>query len=170
MNVDTLKHISPGVLGNAIRSRKWGYELPLIQTGSFRAKLLVFNGEGTATSLQYHLKKNEWMYVLQGQFHIETVKQVQGEIEKPCIVPTYLKPESVMSAYPEDGPWFSHVFIPAGALHRLTCIAPGEGVILEVSDVDDPEDTYRIEAAKIPLRERQQSPSQIYDYPAKEDE
>jgi quercetin dioxygenase-like cupin family protein len=97
--------------------KSWGYE-QLIHNGNYCMKILVYV-KAIASSLHYHIFKEESFYVSSGIFEIETAG---GH-------PRRLAP----------GDW---VVIPRATEHRVRCIHPG--IIVEASTHDDPLDCVRI--------------------------
>lgn len=96
--------------------KSWGYE-QLLHNGDYCAKLLVYN-RTIASSLHYHVTKQETFYIARGCFEVE----VGG-----------LKMDLLPGEY---------VTIPAGTPHRVRCLELG--VIVESSTHDDPNDCVRL--------------------------
>ena len=51
--------------------KPWGYELIWAHTGRYVGKVLHIN-QGHSLSLQYHLRKDETIYVLKGEMRFQT--------------------------------------------------------------------------------------------------
>lgn len=101
----------------------WGYELWIDNRPEYCGKILHFNSKGKG-SLHYHLKKTESWYVLKGQFTIEVVDTLTGELKYIHMV---------------EG---SCLTVLAGVPHRI--YSPTGGDILEVSSTHFEDDSYRI--------------------------
>jgi len=59
--------------------KPWGYELWWAHTDKYVGKILHIN-EGECLSYQYHVKKDETIYLLSGNMHLEI--EVEGEEKK----------------------------------------------------------------------------------------
>lgn len=102
--------------------KPWGYELRWAVTDRYLGKVLHVN-RGEALSLQYHERKDEYLYLVRGSIDIELGAR--------------------------DGALDTHrmragdtLHIPAGTRHRLTALEDTD--IYEVS-TPEPEDVVRLE-------------------------
>jgi hypothetical protein len=110
----------------------WGQEI-LLHNGSYCAKLLQYDGVRTS-SRHYHEKKHETFVVVHGTFDIEwhmldapEVKGAKRFGPGACLV---LEPRTV---------------------HRVTCLTPAGGMIVEASSNDDQSDCVRLEPSVNPF-------------------
>ncbi len=97
--------------------KPWGYELIFAHTDRYAGKILHVDA-GQALSLQYHERKDETLYLLEGDY--ELIVEENGEMVRHQIRPG------------------QSYHIPAGTRHRM--VAGAEGCdILEVStpELDD---------------------------------
>ncbi len=62
-----------------IVEKPWGRELWIAHTEQYALKIIEFN-QGTRSSLQYHVKKHEHIYVDSGRLQVE-LENEQGEME-----------------------------------------------------------------------------------------
>jgi mannose-6-phosphate isomerase-like protein (cupin superfamily) len=62
-----------------IIAKPWGRELWIAHTDQYALKIIEFK-QGSRSSLQYHVKKHEHIYVDAGQLEIE-MENEQGEME-----------------------------------------------------------------------------------------
>ena len=92
-------------------NKPWGYELLWAQTKDYVAKILFIN-KGESLSLQYHLEKEETLYLEEGECLFEYGLK-ENELEKRV-----LKAGSVFH-------------IPPGLIHRINAIS--DCVFFEVS-------------------------------------
>jgi mannose-6-phosphate isomerase-like protein (cupin superfamily) len=106
--------------------KSWGQEEWIVNNDLYCGKKLHFKVAGGQTSLHFHMRKHETMYVEQGIFHIYVVNQ--GSV----------KPELHTL-----GPGNSLVIEP-GAIHRIKC-ATEAGVLIEFSTHHEDSDSYRVE-------------------------
>ena len=68
-----------------IVEKPWGRELWIAHTDRYALKIIEFN-QGSRSSLQYHLKKHEHIYVDAGSLEVE-LENEQGELEKHVLGP-----------------------------------------------------------------------------------
>lgn len=103
----------------------WGYELIWAHfPPHFTAKILHFDREGARMSLHFHGIKSEFWRVMKGRFRLEiTTKQAV--------------------VWNEELHHGDVRFIPACVPHSLTALE-AESEIMEVSTLDDVDDSYRI--------------------------
>jgi mannose-6-phosphate isomerase len=105
--------------------KPWGYELWWAYTDKYVGKILHIN-EGECLSYQYHVKKDETIYLLSGNMHLEI--EVEGEEKKEVnMVPG----ESIRIK-----PYTKHRFTALSECEVLEASTP------EVDDVVRLEDRY----------------------------
>jgi mannose-6-phosphate isomerase len=68
-----------------IVEKPWGRELWIAHTDRYALKIIEFN-QGTRSSLQYHVKKHEHIYVDSGRLQVELENDL-GEMESVVLVP-----------------------------------------------------------------------------------
>lgn len=105
-----------------LHHKSWGYEHWIENCPEYCGKRLVFE-PGGATSMHFHIKKLETMYLLRGLMVIEFVHPETAE-----------KYEIRLS--PGDS-----VQIPRGQLHRILALEESE--LLEFSTMHEDSDSYR---------------------------
>lgn len=105
----------------------WGFEKWLVNNKHYCSKLLVFK-QGKRCSYHYHKRKHETFYILRGSFII------WASWDKGLNNATQLELNQGDS-----------MVIPRGMRHRMQCISPGGGTILETSTTHYEEDSYIIE-------------------------
>jgi quercetin dioxygenase-like cupin family protein len=106
-----------------IVKKGWGHEEIWAATPEYCGKLLCFK-EAKKSSLHFHCNKTETWRCLSGSFTIEIVDPTNGVQRFLPFVP-------------------GEVFhLPTATVHRLICWE--EGIVLEVSTYDDPDDNYRV--------------------------
>ena len=59
--------------------KPWGYEIIWAHTGNYAGKVLFIKA-GEQLSLQYHKKKDEAIYVLEGRLKLEIIEDGKGNI------------------------------------------------------------------------------------------
>ena len=114
-----------------IVSKVWGYEELVYNDHHYCGKFLHYNGKA-ASSLHYHMVKDEVLMVLKGVMQVE-------------LIPNYGKADKeqyVMSENAQDA-----IHLVPGTAHRLTPV--GECVVIEWSTADNLYDTVRLEESKL---------------------
>lgn len=115
--------------------KPWGYEIHWAHTDRYVGKILHINA-GHALSLQYHVKKDETVYVQQGR--------LRYEIERDGVMTTL-----------DLGPGDS-LHVTPGTVHRMTAVEDTDVLEASTPELDDVvrlEDRYgRAEAAAAPPR------------------
>ncbi len=109
-----------------IVEKPWGRELWIAHTEKYALKIIEFN-EGTRSSLQYHVKKHEHIYVDQGKLQVE-LESPGGEMEVHV-----LGPGDVIENQP-------------GRKHRVTALENVRLIEVSTPELDDVvrvEDDYR---------------------------
>lgn len=86
---------------------------------------LLYIAEGKRLSRHYHVKKSEFFHLVKGELLVELWDK-NGKLKEVT-----MKENDKM-------------FIPAGQQHRMTGLVE-ESILLEVSTLDEPGDSYRIE-------------------------
>ena len=114
-------------MARALIEKSWGRE-ELITNESYCMKLLVYTRR-IASSLHYHERKHETFFVSSGVFELERWGNLTGEVK------------SYMRLVPGD-----RVILPPRTPHRIRCEI--EGLIVEASTRDDPDDCVRIERSE----------------------
>ncbi len=105
--------------------KPWGYEILFALTPKYAGKL-IFVKKGHRLSLQYHKKKDESFYVLEGQAMIE-IEGSDGQLIKSVARPGY------------------HIRIPPLIKHRVAAITDTtiiEASTPEMDDIQRLEDDY----------------------------
>ena len=113
--------------------KMWGREI-ILHDGAYCCKLLEYDGLRTSSE-HYHETKHETFVILSGLFEIswymlDNVNDRQDAARMgpgACIV---LEPRTV---------------------HRLTCVSPTGGIIVEASSKEDPNDCIRIKPSVNPF-------------------
>lgn len=100
-----------------IVEKPWGRELWIAHTDRYALKIIEFN-QGTRSSLQYHVKKHEHIYVDSGRLQIE-LENERGEME--VIV---LGPGDVIENQP-------------GRKHRVTALENVRLIEVSTPELDD---------------------------------
>lgn len=103
----------------------WGRELILVNTDEYCFKRLVFDLEGAATSMHFHVMKDETFFVEKGAFKLELIDTKIGKSYEVSM---------------EEG---EHMRIDPLLPHRITALVD-DSVMIEVSTHDDPSDSYRV--------------------------
>jgi mannose-6-phosphate isomerase-like protein (cupin superfamily) len=105
--------------------KMWGREI-ILHNAEYCCKLLQYDGVRTSSE-HYHEKKHETFVIVKGYFEIERYPKDQPY---PRIKAVY-------------GPGAA-IVLPPGTVHKLTCMTPEGGLIVEASTHDDPSDCVRI--------------------------
>jgi len=103
--------------------KAWGQERTFVSNSNYCGKLLKFN-TGAKGAMHYHAIKEETWYVLSGKFKVRTINTQTAQ--------------QVELLIQEGNTWTNSPLVP----HQLECIE--EGVVIEMSTVEDLTDTYRI--------------------------
>ena len=115
--------------------KPWGYEIHWAHTDRYVGKILHINA-GHALSLQYHIKKDETVYVQQGR--------LRYEIERDGVMTTL-----------DLGPGDS-LHVTPGTVHRMTAVEDTDVLEASTPEIDDVvrlEDRYgRADASPVPPR------------------
>jgi mannose-6-phosphate isomerase len=109
-----------------IVEKPWGRELWIAHTDRYALKIIEFN-KGTRSSLQYHVKKHEHIYVDQGMLQVE-LESSEGEMEIHV-----LGPGDIIENQP-------------GRKHRVTALENVRLIEVSTPELDDVvrvEDDYR---------------------------
>lgn len=104
----------------------WGHEAILHNGADYCCKLLVYDGERTS-SKHYHEKKRETFVVVRGTFDIEWYM-----LDDPLVKGAKrFQPGAAIQLEPRT-------------VHRVQCLTPEGGVLVEASSHDDPADCVRL--------------------------
>jgi mannose-6-phosphate isomerase-like protein (cupin superfamily) len=103
--------------------KPWGKEIIWSQTDKYCGKFLEIK-KGHRLSLQYHVKKEESIYVLEGVAHVEYGTNIRS------LTKIIMKEKDVFYIYP-------------GLIHRFS--APDEDVILLEVSTSELDDVVRLE-------------------------
>lgn len=115
--------------------KSWGREEVFVES-PYCVKKLIYEHEGIASSLHYHERKHETFTILEGLFEISTRRHLPKGAE--IIHKRYLSAGEVVE-------------IPPGTQHQVCWLGQSEqGVILECSTADAPEDCVRLKPSDIP--------------------
>ena len=109
-----------------IVEKPWGREIWIALTDRYALKIIEIK-KGTRSSLQYHVKKHEHIYVDAGQADVEWENE-RGEMET-----IHLKPGDVIENKP-------------GRKHRMTAVSDLRLIEVSTPELDDVvriEDDYR---------------------------
>jgi mannose-6-phosphate isomerase len=109
-----------------IVEKPWGRELWIAHTDRYALKIIEFK-KGSRSSLQYHVKKHEHIYVDSGALMVE-LENEQGEIETVT-----LNPGDIIENQP-------------GRKHRVTALEDVRLIEVSTPELDDVvrvEDDYR---------------------------
>ena len=109
----------------------WGHEV-VLHNHAYCCKLLCYDGVRTS-SKHFHKEKHETFVVVRGTFDIEW--EQLGTDNKGA---------------QKFGPGAALVLEPM-TVHRVTCVDPAGGMIVEASSHDDPEDCVRLEDSVNPF-------------------
>lgn len=107
-------------------SKSWGWEEWIVNNELYCGKRLHFEVLNGATSLHFHMKKHETMYVESGQFEITIVNTAAGD-------------RSVQELRKGDS-----IVIPQVTPHRIRGLAR-DSILVEFSTHHEDSDSYRIE-------------------------
>lgn len=116
--------------------KRWGWEEWIVNNEEYCGKRLHFNKMGISTSIHFHVKKAETMYVERGLFQVTTFSIKQdyfGNRTGECVIYTLRPGESIT--------------IPRYMPHRIEAqvlSSCGDAIMIEFSTHDDIEDSYRI--------------------------
>ena len=100
-----------------IVEKPWGRELWIAQTEIYALKIIEFR-KGNRSSLQYHVRKHEHIYVDSG------LAQMEWEADGGDMVTTLLKPGEVIEITP-------------GMKHRVTAVEDVKLIAVSTSELDD---------------------------------
>jgi mannose-6-phosphate isomerase len=100
-----------------IVEKPWGRELWIAHTDQYALKIIEFN-KGSRSSLQYHVKKHEHIYVDAGSL------QVEQEDEQGTMQVLVLKPGDVIENKP-------------GIKHRVTALEDVRLIEVSTPELDD---------------------------------
>lgn len=110
--------------------KSWGWEEWIVNNDLYCGKRLHFTRQFGHTSLHFHMKKHETMYVEKGVFHIKTVDQTSIERVYHTLVPG------------------DSLTIEPGTVHQIEAFVldeTGEAVLVEFSTHHEDSDSYRVE-------------------------
>ena len=110
----------------SIVEKGWGREEILVSNDQYCFKRLIFDLEGAATSMHFHVMKDETFFVEKGSFRLDLIDTKTGF--------TYF-------VEMEKG---EHMRIDPLLPHRLTALED-DSVVIEVSTEDEVLDNYRIQ-------------------------
>ena len=110
----------------------WGSEV-ILHNAEYCCKLLRYDGVRTS-SKHYHEKKTETFVVVAGTFDIDW----------------YSLDDPTTKGAQKFGPGAALHLAPR-TVHRVTCVSPQGGTIVEASSHDDPDDCVRLEPSVNPF-------------------
>jgi len=102
----------------------WGKEVIWVSTPDYCGKFMHFN-TGARFSMHFHKTKRESWLCISGKFEIEYIDTKDASLHAHRFLPNNV--------------WTNNELEP----HRIICIE--EGIILEVSTADNPDDNYRVQ-------------------------
>lgn len=106
--------------------KPWGQEIIIANHYGYCCKILSFN-INSSTSTHYHIDKIEDLFVKSGEFEVKIHNQSDGKPYKK-----YLKAGDILH-------------MPLGVAHKIICVSPLGGEIIEASQQCDLENSsYRI--------------------------
>lgn len=115
-----------GLLLRHCPSKRWGWEEWIVNNEMYCGKRLHFEVLNGATSLHFHVKKHETMYVEQGSFEISIVDTSDASVT----VHELSRGDSIA--------------IPQMTLHRIRAVSC-PAVLVEFSTHHEDSDSYRVE-------------------------
>ena len=127
LNVDLIRLATHFTIDD---DHKWGYQIRMVNTEEYCAKLLVLTDD-VPGSLHYHEKKKETFIVLQGKVQI---------LVRPGHIPRNFVPKLKQEVRLEVG---GGLTFRAGCPHQMKALEIPT-IILEVSTHDDDEDIVRV--------------------------
>jgi|SRR5690606_32923568 len=107
-------------------NKSWGWEEWIVNNDLYCGKRLHFDYEGGSTSLHFHIRKHETMYVQYGRFKITVIDQ-------KSVAPV----EHILN----QG---DSLEIEPGTIHRITALKKGS-CLIEFSTHHEDSDSYRVE-------------------------
>lgn len=108
-----------------IVEKGWGKEIIFANHPEYCGKLLIYDNEGSTSSMHFHKDKKESWYVLQGSFEYKTIDTSTGKVQS-----------SIM--YQGD----TCTNFPL-LIHQLIALE-SNSIIIETSTYDSGEDNYRV--------------------------
>ncbi len=111
-------------LGRHCPLKSWGWEEWIVNNDLYCGKRLHFEARASGTSLHFHAKKHETMFVESGRFCITIVRTSDAYATDVLM---------------ESG---ASLVIPQLTPHRIICLEPG--VLVEFSTHHEDEDSYRV--------------------------
>lgn len=115
-----------GLHGRHCPIKSWGWEEWIVNNELYCGKRLHFEVDRGSTSMHFHMRKHETMYVQQGRFMITVVDQ--GSV-KPI--------EHILNRG-------DSLVIEPGTIHRITNLKRNS-ILLEFSTHHEDSDSYRVE-------------------------
>lgn len=100
-----------------VSQRPWGLEILWAKTEQYAAKFLVINA-GESLSLQYHVRKTETLYLLEGRARVE-----------------YGKPNETLHIVETTPGYILHV--PPGLVHRISTKTGCRWVEVSTPELED---------------------------------
>ena len=100
-----------------IIEKPWGKEIWIAHTDKYALKIIDFK-KGSRSSMQYHLKKHEHIYVDKG------TAQIELENDQGCMETRLLKPGDVIESKP-------------GRKHRVTAVEDVRFIEVSTPELDD---------------------------------
>lgn len=108
-----------------IIEKGWGREIIYADHPEYCGKLLVYDNQGSTSSMHFHKEKKESWYVLQGSFEYKTIDTLTGKINSVTII--------------EGDTCTNFPF----TIHQLVALE-ANSIIVETSTQDTVNDNYRV--------------------------
>lgn len=106
--------------------KSWGFEEWIVNNSLYCGKRLHFDKVGGSTSMHYHVKKHETMYVEKGKFDIEFINTKDASRYSVSL----LQGQSIE--------------IVQNTVHRIVCMCDNS-ILIEFSTHHEDDDSYRVE-------------------------
>lgn len=114
--------------------KKWGWEEWIVNNEMYCGKRLHFTEVNCGTSMHFHMKKHETMYIESGHFLITVIDKFSAEEQHHYLLPG------------------DSIVITPGTVHRITCtslpetecIDPKDAILVEFSTHHEDSDSYRV--------------------------
>lgn len=106
-------------------NKSWGYEDIIVTNDLYCAKYLVFDNEGSRTSMHFHKNKHETWKVIKGSFIVSMINTLTSEVNEIELN--------------EGQTWVNEPLM----IHQLIS-KEKDSCVLEISTADSIDDNYRV--------------------------